>query len=361
MTLVVKITIVQRVTTHKKRPVLLAFFCCFLAAFLLTACSDSGFGPSSAKQLALSGPTMGTAYNIKFIVPENHLDVDELHAEVDEALRAYNMQMSTYIDTSELSRFNTSEIGNWQSVSSSLFNILSMSEGISQRSEGAFDVTVGPLVNAWGFGPNARNNIPSEQVIADLQARVGYKFLELNQQEREIRRVRDIYVDLSSIAKGYGVDVVAKLFDDRGIDRYMIEIGGEVKIKGRNSSGKTWTIGVEKPSLGRQGALQAISGDNVAIATSGDYRNFYEHQGQRVSHTIDPVSGRPITHNLASVTVVASSCGLADGYATAINVLGPEKGFELASKLNMAAYFIIREKDEFSVKYTPEFEQYMVH
>ena len=339
-----------------RRPVTLAFFC--LIALLLNACGESG-----ARQWhwQFNGNTMGTTYHIKAVANKDvELTQQEIGQEIDKALVKFNQVMSTYIRTSELSRFNQHPVKEWVSVSPHLMSVLLLAHNISDESNGAFDITVGPLVNVWGFGPEKREGTPSEEAIAKAMESVGYRYLELDMAGMRIYKEKDIYLDLSAIAKGYATDVIAELLELQGIHHYMVEIGGELKIKGHNFSGDPWTIGVEKPALGHAGAMQKVSGDNVGIATSGDYRNFYEVDGERVSHTLDPTTGKPITHGLASITVIAASGGAADAYATAINVLGPDLGYDLANQLNLAAFFVVREGDGFVTKHTSEFEQYMV-
>lgn len=305
---------------------------------------------------------MGTTYQVKVIPGTNtSLAIPLLKQKIDEGLAQFNQSMSTYIGDSELSSFNQSTAGDWVSVSDELFEVLSLGQRVARESSGAFDVTVGPLVNAWGFGPKGKLiEYPTDEEIIALSARVGWDLLVMDDAEKQIKKHADLYVDLSAIAKGYAADVIAGLLSDIGFENYMVEIGGELFIAGLNPKGKSWIIGVEKPSLEQTGSLQAVTGDRVGIATSGDYRNYYEQDGVRVSHTINPKTGKPITHRLASVTVISESAGLSDAYATAINVLGPEAGFELAQKKNLAVFFIIRDNGGFNVKYTSEFERYMV-
>ncbi len=374
MTLVAKVDVFQTVITKIKRPVTLAFFCC-LYGVLLAGCDPSSNTPSPSvdsikdaqkvkayPSAHLVGNTMGTTYSVKVVLEEG-VDLEgekaKLQKNLDLVLAAVNQQMSTYISNSELSRINKSDVGQKVSVSEPLAEILRISLEVYRTSSGAFDVTVGPLVNIWGFGPDEVDQAPSAEAIAKARSVVGMYYL-LVDEDSNLTKHKDIYIDLSAIAKGYATDVMAKLLDDSGYPNYMVEIGGELKIKGHNPKGKPWTIGVEKPTLKRSGAVQGVRGNDVAIATSGDYRNYYEKDGERVSHTIDPNTGRPIDHSLASVTVITKSGAYADAYATALNVLGPEKGLALANELDLAAYFIIRDKDAFRVEYTDQFKLYMV-
>ena len=343
---------------NEKRPVVQAFFRCVLAFSLL-------FVGSCDKQdgvyvLALEGRTMGTTYHIKAIANyRTIISESALQIQVDKKLESFNEIMSTYIQDSELSLLNQATIGEWHVLSEELFSVISISEKVSRETDGAFDVTVGPLVNLWGFGPEKTDKVPTDEELLDIQKIVGYRFIELKPDSRELLKNERIYIDLSAVAKGYATDVVAEQLREFGFTDFMVEIGGELYVSGKNPSGNDWIIGVEKPSLGRDGAVQAVSVTNVGVATSGDYRNYREVDGVRVSHTIDPATGKPIVHNLASVTVVTETGGYADAYATALNVMGPERGFAFASKHNLAAYFLIRENASFKAVYTPEFERLM--
>ena len=305
---------------------------------------------------------MGTTYSVKLLPPpELFIDANVLQEDIDVALKRFNDIMSTYIEDSELSRLNRASENTWLEVSEPLFAVLSLSQEISEASGGAFDATVGPLVDLWGFGPQKREQRPSDAELAKALDSIGYQNLQLDVGSRRITKKTGIRIDLSAIAKGYGVDVISRLLERKQIVNYMVEIGGEVKIRGRNQRGDTWRIGIERPALGREGSLQALTGDNIAIATSGDYRNYYEKDGVRISHTINPVTGRPIDHVLASVTVIAETCALADAYATALNVLGPEAGYQLAMDKALAAFFIVKDGEDFRVKYTDMFKQHMVN
>lgn len=305
---------------------------------------------------------MGTQYHIKMVVPpDSPPSQSELQYAVDEELRRINDVLSTYIPTSELSRLNQTQSHNWQPISENLFFMLSLSKKINTQSMGAFDVTVGPLVNLWGFGPDKPlGNNPTDAAIAEALEKIGSDKYELDAQKQAVQKASALYIDLSAIAKGYGSDLIAELLQKKGIENFMVEIGGEIRVAGVNERGESWKIGVEKPSMLQTGAIQAVAITDSGLATSGDYRNYYEVDGQRFSHTINPATGKPITHTLASVTVVAPTCAEADAMATALNVLGPIEGYNLAQKLDLAAYFIIRDGDQFTIKYTPQFQPYLV-
>lgn len=341
----------------KKGPDYLAFFCIVFSATLLCACSFED--KNNNLFFHIDGPTMGTTYSIKGFLPQDYsINQNSLGVEVEKALKGFNSVMSTYLETSELSKLNRAPKNEWLDVSRDLEKVIQISSLVYAKSKGAFDVTVGPLVNLWGFGPTDVEILPSQEQLDEVRARVGFDKIEI--AEGKLKKTKDVYIDLSAVAKGYATDVVADILEANGITNYMVEIGGELRLRGVNRQGKAWIIGIEKPTLGREGAMMGVSGENIAIATSGEYRNYYEKNGIRVSHTVDPATGRPITHNLASVTVIADSGGYADAWATAINVLGVERGLALATEMDMAAFFIIRAGDGFDVKYTQAFEQYMV-
>jgi len=337
---------------HKASPVILVSLC----FFVLNGCDPA----SKHRVYALEGRTMGTTYHITAVVGEPvAITETQLQMEVDKLLEDVNQVMSTYISDSELSLLNKAPVNQPTVVSEALFEVLALSEEISQLSDGAFDVTVGPLVNLWGFGPGVKTDkAPEASALAEAMARIGYEYLILDDERRQVTKERELYIDLSAIAKGYGADELAELFQQHGITNYMIELGGELAVAGNNPEGVLWRIGVEQPTLMHSGSLQGISVPHGGIATSGDYRNYYEVDGVRYSHTIDPETGKPVTHKLASVTVVSESAAKADGLATALNVLGPEKGYALSIENGIAAYFVIRQGEGFVTKASPEFNQY---
>lgn len=290
------------------------------------------------------GQTMGTTYTVKVIskVALNGEQNARIGALITQTLGEVNQSMSTYIEDSELSRLNRSSAP--FEASEPLVRLIEDARGISEASGGAFDVTVGPLVNAWGFGPQKRGTPPDAATIAALNEKIGYRKLTI--AGKTITKAHpEMYVDLSAIAKGYGVDRVFEVLREVGHADLMVEIGGETRAQGRNQHDAPWRIGIEEPVEGSRQIIEAIPIDTLAMATSGDYRNFYEQDGVRISHTIDARTGRPITHRLASVSVLHPRCAMADGWATALNVLGPEEGIALAEARGLAALFIVREAD----------------
>lgn len=316
-----------------------------LAVPLLVLLSGCGDRPDATAQLELTGSTMGTTFNIKLVTPPAELDEQSLQRRIEHSLLAIEQQMSTYLPDSELSRFNTYAATDWFEVSSHLCEAIAVAQSISAASNGAFDVTVGPLVNLWGFGPDGAVTVPpTPQHITSALAGIGYQALHFDCSIPAIRKDRpELYVDLSAFAKGYAVDVLAVLLEDNEIANYLVEVGGELRMGGKNSQGMDWAIAIEDPLRSGRSVHSVVNLTDGAVATSGDYRNYFEYAGNYYSHTIDPGTGYPVTHNAASVTVIADTAAFADAYATALLVLGPSGGPELAEREGIAAYFLLRD------------------
>nr|WP_072100670.1 FAD:protein FMN transferase [Yersinia rohdei] len=320
---------------------------------LLTGC-----GP---EQINLEGKTMGTSYSIKYVSNSSAPDSEKLQQEIDRELELVNDQMSTYRPNSELSRFNQSRVVNTPfPVSVATAKVVREAIRLNRLTDGALDVTVGPLVNLWGFGPEGRpTSVPTDADIAKRQQWVGIDKLAVEKGSL-IKRIPDLYVDLSSIAKGFGVDVIAEYLESQHIDNYMVDIGGEVRTRGNNGENKPWRIAIEKPVAGaEQSAQEIIEPGRMAIATSGDYRNYFEQDGVRYSHTIDPATGRPINHRLVSITVLDPSCMTADGLSTGLGVLGPERGMALANLLDIPVFMIVKTDEGFEERYSESFKPYL--
>ncbi|MCZ2722800.1 FAD:protein FMN transferase [Marinomonas sp. 15G1-11] len=312
----------------------------------------------SPELVSFSGPTMGTTYTVKFYTVESGGNVQSLKDDVDSVLLRINQLMSTYDPSSDLSLFNKMPSGSKQEVSSEFAYVVDKALLISTMSDGYYDVTVGPLANLWGFGPDkSRDEPPTDEKINDAKQKVGYQNLLLS--GNVLSKEKDIYVDLSSIAKGYGVDAIANKLDENGIESYLIEVGGEIRSKGKKEDGGSWKIAIESPAGGHNVAQLIIDVDDLAIATSGDYRNYFEKNGVRYSHIINPKTGRPITHKLVSVTIIDKTAVMADGLATAITVLGPDKGLEFAEKHGIAAYLMIKKDFGYEERVSTAFEPYL--
>ena len=334
-----------------------------LAATLFVGCRDAatdlGASNASGRPLLLAGPTMGTRYTVKLAGLPSGFSQERLRSGIEEVLAEIDRQMSTWRDDSELSRFNTSSTTDWFPVSPELAEVAAEAKRIHRLSGGAFDVTVKPLTDLWGFGPKGRpERIPTQAEIEAALKRVGGEKIEVRDDDRALRKGRpDMQIVLSAIAKGFAVDRVAAFLDEANVPAYLVEIGGEIRARGDRPDGTAWTIGIERPISGHRTVQKVIRLKDLSMATSGDYRNYYEAAGKRFSHTIDPRTGRPIQHGLASVTVVDERCATADAWATALMVLGPTEGYNLAVERNLAAYFIIRRGDRFVEKTTSRFDE----
>ncbi|MEE8320872.1 MAG: FAD:protein FMN transferase [Gammaproteobacteria bacterium] len=314
---------------------------------LLAACEQ---GQHSGAPFVISGPTMGTAYTIKINELEDRYNGQKIRKDINDILERINNSMSTYIDSSELSKINQSPQTEWIRVSDDLLTVIEQALAVSKLTGGAFDITVGPIVNLWGFGPGPRrDDIPNDDQINLVLQNVGYQLLQTRQEPPSIKKSRtDLYIDLSGIAKGYAVDKLAEYLEGIGINNYLVEIGGELRAKGNNPEGALWRIGIEKPVTGGRFLQRVIELDNKSMATSGDYRNYIENEGVRYSHTFDPNTGKPISHKLASVTVIGSTSMFADALATGLMVLGQDKAREIAERENMAVLLIVKTDDGFT-------------
>ncbi|MDF1644308.1 MAG: FAD:protein FMN transferase [Pseudomonadales bacterium] len=303
-----------------------------------------------------SGSTMGTRYQIKIADLPREIEQTYIENQIFTTLDQVDKLMSTYKPNSDVTRFNRAAIDESVIIDKQTLEVIQLSKLIYTLSNGAFDITVSPIVQLWGFGPEFKQNkLPSANDIQRALDKVGFDKIQITDNPPALEKLQDVEIDLSAIAKGYGVDQVAKLLDTHNIENYLVEVGGEIRVKGTNRAGQRWRIGIETPSVIRSGARQAIAIDNASIATSGDYRNFFEVEGKRYSHTINPLTGKPVEHNLASVTVVSRSCAEADALATAMSVLGPKRGFELAVESKLAAYFLVRENDGYQQLMTDSF------
>ncbi|GEM74043.1 FAD:protein FMN transferase [Vibrio sagamiensis] len=313
----------------------------------------------SSDQIHLSGPTMGTTYNIKYIEQEDLPSPEVLQAEIDRLLEQVNDQMSTYRKDSELSRFNQHQTSEPFEVSLQTATVVKEAIRLNTITLGALDVTVGPLVNLWGFGPEARPEVvPTKEELAARKANTGIKHLSI-EGNKMVKDIPNLYVDLSTIAKGWGVDVVADYLQSEGIQNYMVEVGGEMRLKGINREGVPWRIAIEKPTVDERSIQEIIEPGNMAIATSGDYRNYFESKGVRYSHIINPQTGQPINHKVVSVTVLDKSSMTADGLATGLMVLGEEKGMEVANQHNIAAFMIVKTDNGFQELASEAYQPFM--
>ncbi len=330
-----------------------------LLLLLCCALITSGCGNKEREQIHLSGPTMGTTYNIKYINSDNIPSSEILHKEAERLLEQVNDQMSTYRPTSELSRFNRYQGAEPFDVSPETALVVQEAIRLHKLTLGALDVTVGPLVNLWGFGPEARPEaIPSQEELDRRRANIGIEHLTANGNQLQ-KAIPQLYVDLSTIAKGWAVDVIANYMESQGVSDYMVEIGGEIRMKGKNREDLGWRIAIEKPDVNQRVIQQIIEPGDMSVATSGDYRNYFEHDGIRYSHIINPTTGKPINHKVVSVTVLHPSSMTADGLATGLMVLGEEAGLNVANKNQLAVFMVVKTEHGFKEVYSDAFSRYL--
>jgi thiamine biosynthesis lipoprotein len=319
--------------------------------------------PASERHVTeFRGLTMGGTFSVKIVTAKDELETPGL-ADVDRALHSsldrIEGLMSTWDPDSELSRFNRSTSLEPFTVSPETFDVFKWSTDVGILTGGALDVTVGPLVDAWGFGPSGpRTTLPTNEEIARLQEAVGINRIELNAATLTVRKTRpEVRCDLSSVVPGYAADRLYTELSSRGFADFLVDVGGEVRTHGRNQTGAVWQIAIERPDLHGEAIQRLVAISDLAITTAGDYRKYREVDGQRVAHILDPRTGRPLTHRLASVTVIDALAVRADAFDTALMVLGPDEGMTLARKLNLAALFIERTDQGFVERATPRFEE----
>lgn len=317
----------------------------FLIVFILLAglaCS----GPPAP--IVLNGTTMGTSWTVRLADVPTGASVPALREEVEQVLEAVNAQMSTYREASDISRFNRAQPGSVQEVPAGFARVLEHSLALAEATGGAFDPTVGPLVNLWGFGPDPmRHEAPPPGDIDAALARTGWQRIDYDPESRELTQPGGLVLDFSANAKGHAVDLIADLLIERGVAGFMVDIGGDLRTHGVRPDGQHWRIAVERPMAGSREVHGIIEPGDRAVATSGSYRNFFEHQGRRFSHTIDPRTGHPVAHSTVLVTVVHPLCIEADGWATALMVLDPDEGLGFAERHGLAVLWLLEEDGEF--------------
>ncbi|MEG9481458.1 FAD:protein FMN transferase [Mannheimia sp. HC-2023] len=329
-------------------------------SLFLTACEKA------PEQITLQGKTMGTTYTVKYIdngEVKNLANPEKVKSELDRLLVEVNNQMSTYQQDSEISRFNQLKEANQAvEISQDFAKVVQEAIRLNKITEGALDVTVGPLVNLWGFGPDKRlNKVPSDEQIKERSSYVGIDKISLKMEGKPIltKTMPNLYLDLSSIAKGFGVDKLAEHLEKIGLSNYLVEIGGELRGKGKNLQGLDWRIAIEQPIMEQAQSVQiTVPLHNLGMATSGNYRNYFEDEnGNRLSHIIDPKKLSPVSHNLASITVLAPTTMTADGLSTGLFVLGAEKALALAEREKLAIFLIVKSGDKFETQMSSEFKK----
>lgn len=342
----------------------------FFRAALLGACvlfsgCDSATTPATPASTAtvLDGKTMGTFWRVS-VIGVDEAKAQALRAKVQAQLDADDRLLSTWKNDSALMRFNHATDTRPWPVSEAMADIVTLSLRIGAKTHGAMDITVGALVNLWGFGPDKQPvATPDAQAIAAAKARTGLQHLQvINQSGRQFlqKDIPDLFVDLSTVGEGYAADHLARLMEQEGISRYLVSVGGALVSRGMNGEGKPWRVAIQKPT-DQENAVQAIVDINGhGISTSGSYRNYYELDGKRISHVIDPQTGQPITHKLVSVTVIAPTALEADGWDTGLMVLGPEKAQQVVREQGLAVYMIVKEGEGFKTWMSPQFRTFLV-
>lgn len=310
----------------------------FIVLLLLAACAPE------PQELVLSGPTMGTTYNVKVVGSPADIDSDAVRTTLEAVLAQIDLEMSTYRNDSAIARFNAARSTDWIAVPVGLARVVAAAKQVSERSDGAFDITVAPWVKAWGFSASGEPDaLPTDAEIEALRDRIGHRLLEVRLEPAALRKHHpELTIDVNGVAPGYAVDVVAERFLALGLENFMIDIGGEVLARGRNAAGAPWRIAVERPEDTDPQPFRIVELDNRSVTTSGEYRHYYVRDGRRYSHTIDGRTGHTI-ESYGSVVVVGATSLEIDAWATALNVLGPEAGIGIANREGLAAMYVIVE------------------
>lgn len=322
-------------------------FITLLAAGPVAACARSAHA-------TIRGLTMGTSYTVELAVPIDDAVRKGITERIEAELAEIDRAMSTYDTRSELSVFNRRQDLRWTPASPGLIEVLDTASLISTATQGAFDATVGPLVDLWGFGPQYRNRrVPDVAVIERVREGVGYQHVQIDRSAGAIRKRHSrAQIDLGAIAPGYGVDRLAMILDRQGFDDYLVEIGGEFRARGTTAAGRLWRVAIERPVEGSRILGEIVVLENRAIATSGTTRDFFEQDGRHYSHCIDPRTARPVEHPPMAVSVVADTAMEADAWATALLVLGPEQGHSLAQTHGLAALLVTASGSSYDVRVT---------
>ncbi|PHS14897.1 MAG: FAD:protein FMN transferase ApbE [Kangiella sp.] len=324
---------------------------------LISSCDDKVNDTNKKEYRQFIGFTMGTTYQITIESTQQEQHI--LHQKIDSRLIEINQLMSTYIKDSELSLFNKNESLLCIPMSQENLFVIKQAVAISKQTNGKFDVTLDPLIKEWGFDTKQTNDhIPSNKIISKLLEKIGYSKLHLEKDCIQ-KDLKSLSINLSAIAKGYGVDQIANVISNHGIQNYLVEIGGETASKGQNSKSINWRLAIEAPIEKARQIQKVFEPKDLGVATSGNYRNYFDKDGVRYSHTIDPTTGKPITHNLASVTVLHEQTMMADAYATAFMVMGSEESLIFAESKDLAIYLLVKTKDGFVERYSSEFLKHL--
>jgi FAD:protein FMN transferase len=330
-----------------------------IVSFYLLSCSSV----SSKEPITLSGIAYNSmAWSVKVDVLPPNMSQPQLQQELQQTLDNANKVLSTYQPDTELMQFNQSPIGQWQTTSPMLFDAIITALGVSQATQGVYDVTVGALVELWGFGKQAMpSHIPTEAEISQARAKVGWQYVAVDRQKKQLQRQQDVFINLSSIGEGVAVDELQKVLAKHNIKSYMLSVAGTLRTQGVKPNGQAWQIAIEKPDASGLPERLLSLGQGAIVSTSGSYRNYHEIDGIRYSHTIDPRTAKPISHKTVSTTVVFknTTAANADAWATALNVLGAEEGIAIAQKNHIAVYYLVKTPTGFSEQYSAEFKPFL--
>ncbi|MFN3712886.1 MAG: FAD:protein FMN transferase [Alcanivoracaceae bacterium] len=308
----------------------------------------------------IHGATMGTTWSVKVVDLPKGVTLPALRQDIELVLESINRQMSTYRPDSDISRYNQAAADSWQALSPDFWRVVRYSLTLAADTGGAFDPTVGPLVNLWGFGPErGPGTLPEAALLEAALARVGWQRVGVNEPDQAIHQPGDVYLDLSATAKGYAVDKVMELLNGRGVKNALVEIGGDLRGSGAKPDGQPWRIAVERPLPGVREIAHVLNVRDAAVATSGDYRNYVVDGQSRRSHLIDPRTGSPIGHGVVSVTVIHPRCLEADGLATALSILAPAEGLAYAEKRKLAVLLMVQTEEGLEERMTPAFRAYL--
>lgn len=321
--------------------------------FLLNSCkSEVNYQFTQVK-----GNAQGTTFNIVYD-DKNETDYS---ISIDSLFQVIDKSMSLWDSTSTISLLNKSTEG--REIDSHFKTVYNLSQTISAKTNGSFDITMGPLIKSWGFIRKKGLPVPSQEEIDQKLAYVGIENFKLEGNYLR-KKIPEAEIDMNAVAQGYSVDVVAEFLNKKKIPNYLIEIGGEIRTKGINQFGEAWKVGIEKPDFNAgfsKNSIKAVLGmTDLSLATSGSYRKFIEVDGKKYSHTIDPKTGKPVTHNLLSVTVIAPDCGSADAFATSFMVLGQDSALVIAKREKLEIYCIYDDQGELKSTFTPGFEKLML-
>lgn len=305
---------------------------------------------------SFGGPTMGSRYSIQYVRKANGPEPVHVQAAVETILAQVDQQLSTYRSDSDIQRFNDLPANHCQVMPDSILQLVEVGEQLSRESAGSFDLTVEPLLNLWGFGPQSREErVPDAQALSLVRQRVGHEHLRI--EGDQLCKDAAVEVDFNSIAAGYAVDLIAAKLSQMGVDSFLAEATGELKAVGTKPDGTPWRVALEEPRDDQQVAERIIAIDGDGVSTSGDYRHYFEQDGRRYSHTLDASTGAPVTHSLAAVTVIHASALMADGLSTLLLILGPERGWDYAQQHKVAAFFLIRTGTGFEAHGSEVFER----